>query len=41
MLKEPKKETANMRFIRTGDFKYKTEKITKEELLKLREDSKV
>lgn len=40
MFEEPKKETLNMRFIRTGDYEYKTEKITKAELLKLREDSK-
>ena len=29
-----------MRFVRTGDYEYKTEKVTKEELLSLREEAK-
>lgn len=40
MFEEPKKETANMKFIRTGDYKYKTEKITEKELEEARENSK-
>lgn len=40
MFEEPNKKTLNMRFIRTGDYEYKTEKITKKELLKLRKESK-
>ncbi len=40
MFKEPNKETLNMRFVRIDDFEYKTEKITREELLKLREEAR-
>lgn len=40
MFEEPKKETLNMRFVRTGDYEYRTEKVTQEELNKLREESK-
>ena len=40
MFEEPNKSTLNMRFIRTGDDEYKTEKVTKEELEKLRAGSR-
>jgi hypothetical protein len=37
MFNETNKKTLNMKFIRTGDYKYKTEKITQEELDNARE----
>lgn len=40
MFEEPNKKTLNMKFIRNGDYSYKTEKITKDELERLREESK-
>jgi len=40
MFEEPNKKTLNMRFIRIGDYEFKTEKISKRELLELRKKAK-
>jgi len=40
MFEEPNKETLNMRFVRTSDYEYTTEKVSKEELETLREEAK-
>lgn len=40
MFEEPNKETLNMRFVQVGDYEYKTERVTQEELNKLREEAR-